>query len=82
MSPTRSGHAMRRALAVLATASLAALALGAGLALAAPPGSVSEAEIQAALQRDLHLSAQEVKKQGALQARASSRDAQLRESLG
>jgi streptogrisin C len=58
------------------------LTLCASPALAADRESVADAEIQAALQRDLGLSAKEVKQQGDLQARAIKRDQQLKASLG
>ena len=67
---------------VLAAALLPGLALSAGPALAADRESISEADIQSALQRDLNLTAEEVKEQGALQARAIKRDQQLQDSLG
>ena len=83
MSPTRyTWRATLLALAVLAAALLPGLALSAGPALAADRESVSEAAIESALQRDLHLTAEEVKEQGTLQARAIKRDQQLQASLG
>ncbi len=51
-------------------------------ASAADRDRATEAEIQAALQRDLGLTADEVKEQGALQAQAIKRDRELQASLG
>lgn len=87
MSPTRYAWRGSRAVLrfrriVLAAAMLPGLALSAGPALAADRESISEAEIQSALQRDLKLTAEEVKEQGTLQARAIKRDQQLQASLG
>ena len=80
MSPPR--QTWRATVLALAAALLPGLALSAGPALAAERESVSTAEIRSALQRDLHLTAKEVKEQGALQTRAIKLDGELQATLG
>lgn len=77
--PRRTGRRVRTA--VLTTALVSGLALSVP-ALAADRESATDAEIQAALQRDLGLTAQQVKEQSALQAQAIKRDRELQASLG
>ena len=71
---------------VLPSILVSVLALGATPALAADEparaGQVQSDEIRSALQRDLGLSAAEVKKQEALQAKAIKLDEKLQDSLG
>jgi streptogrisin C len=61
---------------------ISALALGAAPALAAEDHQDGSGEVSAALQRDLGLSPEQAKEQGALQERAMKLDQELQDSLG
>jgi streptogrisin C len=73
---------MRIGRTVIASIMISAFALGAAPALAADERDDGSREIEAALQRDLGLTPEQIKEQGALQEKALRLDSYLQSSLG